>query len=143
MVTDPEPLDIAAFGDTGHQSISRQFLAEIIEARVEEIFGLIVREVKRSGYDGLLPAGVVLTGGTANLPGIRDLGREVLGMPVRIGAPHDLEGLVDVLGSPAYATGVGLLIWGLQEQPTRIQPPSPMGGFKDRLAGLFRTLLPG
>ncbi len=143
MVTDAEPLDIAAFGDSGHQSISRQFLAEIIEARVEEIFNLILREVKRSGYDGLLPAGVVLTGGTASLPGIRDLGREVLGMPVRIGAPHDLEGLVDVLGSPAYATGVGLLIWGLQEQPTRIQPSSPVAGFKDRLAGLFRTLLPG
>jgi cell division protein FtsA len=143
MVTDAEPLDIAAFGDTGHQSISRQFLAEIIEARVEEIFSLILREVKRSGYDGLLPAGVVLTGGAASLPGIRELGREVLGMPVRIGAPHDLEGLVDVLGSPAYATGVGLLIWGLQEQPTRAQPSSTVGGFKGRLAELFRTLLPG
>jgi len=143
MVTDPEPLDIAAFGDTGHQSISRQFLAEIIEARVEEIFGIILREVKRSGYDGLLPAGVVLTGGAASLPGIRDLGREVLGMPVRIGAPHDLEGLVDVLGSPAHATGVGLLIWGLQEQPTRIQPATTVGGIKDRLTGFFRTLLPG
>jgi len=143
-VDDSRPLDITAFGDGGHQEISRQFLAEIIEARVEEIFKMILREVKRSGYDGLLPAGIVLCGGTASLPGIQELGREILGMPVRIGAPHDLQGLVDVLGSPAYATGVGLLIWGLQEQPL---PPknAPGVGSKvwDRLSGLLKPFLPG
>lgn len=144
VVDDSKPLDITAFGDGGHQEISRQFLAEIIEARVEEIFKMILREVKRSGYDGLLPAGIVLCGGTANLPGIQELGREVLGMPVRIGAPHDLQGLVDVLGSPAYATGVGLLIWGLKEQPPPAKSAPGAGSkFRSRLLNLFKPFLPG
>lgn len=108
-----ETLDVAAFGEGGNQRVSRQFLAEIIEARVEEMFELIQKEIKRSGYDGLLPAGVVLCGGTAELAGIRDEARQVLNLPVRIGTPHDLRGMVDVLGSPAYATSVGLLEWGM------------------------------
>jgi cell division protein FtsA len=141
-VVDSEPLDVVAFGDHGRESISRQFLAEIIEARVEEIFSLILREVKRSGYDGLLPAGVVLCGGTASLPGIQELGRQVLGMPVRVGAPHDLQGLVDVLGSPAYATGVGLLVWGLREHPTHAAH-SAGNRVYDRLARWLAALLPG
>jgi cell division protein FtsA len=143
-VPDPQMVDVTAFGDGGRQEISRQFLSEIIEARVEEIFKMILREVKRSGYDGLLPAGIVLCGGTASLPGIQELGRRVLGMPVRVGAPHDLLGLVDVLGSPAYATGVGLLIWSLKEHPvTSASSPGIGSGFRDRLAKLFRPLLPG
>jgi cell division protein FtsA len=137
-----EPIDVAAFGDAGRQAISREFLTEIIQARVEEIFNLILREVKRSGYDGLLPAGIVLCGGTAGLPGIAELGREVLHMPVRVGAPHDLQGLVDVLGSPAYATGVGLLVYGLKEQPARL--PLPVGnGLFERIWKWLHALLPG
>lgn len=137
-------LDITAFGDSGQQEVPRQFLAEIIEARIEEIFRLILREVKRSGYDGLLPAGIVLCGGTASLPGIRELGRDILGMPVRIGAPHDLLGLVDVLGSPAHATGVGLLIRGLKEQPgPSTSAPGIGGGIRSRLTRLLGPLLPG
>lgn len=142
--TNSSPLDITAFGDGGHQEISRQFLAEIIEARVEEIFKMVLREVKRSGYDGLLPAGLVLCGGTANLPGIQELGREILGMPVRIGAPHSLQGLVDVLGSPAYATGVGLLIWGLKEQAVLPKSGPNVGNkIRERLFSLFKPFLPG
>ena len=80
--------------------INRQDLAHIIEARVEEIFGLILQEIKRSGYDGLLPAGMVLTGGTSALPGIRRLASQVLGMPVRTARPENLVGLVDQLELP-------------------------------------------
>ena len=109
-----EMIKINVFGGDGQQQISREFLSEIIEARVEEIFELIQKEIKRSGYDGLLPAGLVLCGGTAELPGIRDLAREVLGLPVRIGEPQNLQGLVDTLQSPAFATGVGLLDWGIK-----------------------------
>jgi len=118
-----ETIDFTAFGEGSRQSVSRRYLSEIIEARAEEIFNLILQEVKRSGYDGLLPAGVVLSGGVANLAGLKDLGREVLKLPVRVGAPHDLEGLVDIINSPAYATGVGLLLWGMKH--AEAAPPSP------------------
>jgi len=111
-----ELLDVAAFGEQARQQVSRRFLSQIIQARTAEIFELILKETKRSGYDGLLPAGLVLCGGTASLPGIQELGREVLDMPVRVGAPRGLRGLVDVLNDPAYATSVGLLLWGLRHE---------------------------
>jgi len=117
-VVQNEMLDIAAFGEQARQKVSLKFLAEILEARAEEIFKLILKEIKRSGYDGLLPAGLVLSGGTADLSGIQELGRETLGLPVRVGAPRALRGLVDVLNDPAYATGVGLLLWGLGQEST-------------------------
>jgi cell division protein FtsA len=108
-----EYFNIRPFGEDQPVRINRQDLAHIIEARTAEIFSLILQEVKRSGYDGLLPAGMVLTGGTSALPGIRRVASQVLGMPVRTGQPEKLMGLVDRLNSPAYATSVGLLHWAL------------------------------
>jgi cell division protein FtsA len=108
-----EYFNIRPFGEDQPVRINRQDLAHIIEARTVELFGLINQEIKRSGYDGLLPAGMVLTGGTSALPGIRRVASEVLGMPVRTGQPENLLGLVDRLNSPAYATSVGLLHWAL------------------------------
>jgi cell division protein FtsA len=108
-----EFFSIRPFGEDQSVRINRQDLAHIIEARIAEMFGLIMQEVKRSGYDGLLPAGMVLTGGTSALPGIRRVASEVLGMPVRTARPENLVGLVDRLDSPAYATSVGLLQWAL------------------------------
>src|SRR5512143_114561 len=108
-----EYFNIRPFGEDQPVRINRQDLAHIIEARTEEIFSLIQQEIKRSGYDGLLPAGMVLTGGTSALPGIRRVASEVLGMPVRTAGPENLVGLVDRLNSPAYATSVGLLHWAL------------------------------
>lgn len=120
-----ETVKVSMFGEDGQQQISRLFLSEIIEARTEEIFEIILKEIKRSGYDGLLPAGIVLCGGTAELPGIRDLAREVLGLPVRIGEPQELQGLVDTLQSPAFATSVGLLNWGIRHDlPQLAQQPA-------------------
>jgi cell division protein FtsA len=106
-----EYFSIRPFGEEHDVRINRQDLAHIIEARIEETFDLIMQEVKRSGYDGLLPAGMVLTGGTSALPGIKRIASEVLGMPVRTAQPDGLTGLVDKLGSPAYSTSVGLLRW--------------------------------
>jgi len=106
-----EYFSIRPFGEDNDVKINRQDLAHIIEARIEETFRLIMQEVKRSGYDGLLPAGMVLTGGTSALPGIKNIASEVLGMPVRTAQPQDLTGLVDKLDSPAYSTSVGLLRW--------------------------------
>ena len=108
-----EYFNIRPFGEDQPVRINRQDLAHIIEARTAELFGLINQEIKRSGYDGLLPAGMVLTGGTSALPGIRRVASEVLGMPVRTAQPENLVGLVDRLNSPAYATSVGLLHWAL------------------------------
>ena len=106
-----EYFSVRPFGEEHPVQINRKDLAHIIEARVAEIFSLTLQEIKRSGYDGLLPAGMVLTGGTSALPGIRRVASEVLGMPVRTAQPENLTGLVDRLNSPAYSTGVGLLRW--------------------------------
>jgi cell division protein FtsA len=106
-----EYFSIRPLGEDQPVQINRQDLAHIIEARVSEIFSLALQEIKRSGYDGLLPAGMVLTGGTSALPGIQRVASEVLNMPVRSAQPENLTGLVDRLNSPAYSTGVGLLRW--------------------------------
>jgi cell division protein FtsA len=141
-----ELIEVTSFGDGPRETVSRLRLAEVIEARAEEILTLILREVKRSGYDGLLAAGLVLCGGSAELAGFKDLANRVLNLPVRVGAPHNLQGLTDVLESPAYATAVGLLLWGLRHQqagelePKAKRPPSI---FWQRVRDWFRAFLPG
>jgi cell division protein FtsA len=117
-----ETINVKAFGEDQPVQISRQDMAHIIEARVEELFQLTLQEIKRSGYDGLLPAGMVLTGGTSALPGIRQLASQVLGLPVRTAHPDKLIGLVDQLRSPAYSTSVGLLHWAAALTEEDIRP---------------------
>jgi cell division protein FtsA len=112
-VSPDEYFTIHPFGEEKPAQINRQELTTIIEARVEEIFSLVLQEIKRSGYDGLLPAGMVLTGGSSALPGIRSLASKVLGVPVRIAQPENLIGMTDKLLSPAYSTSVGLLRWAV------------------------------
>jgi cell division protein FtsA len=137
-----QELDLAAFGEETHQKVPRRQLAEVLNARVEEIASLILQEIKRSGYDGLLPAGVVLCGGTASLPGIRNVVRDVVGLPVRVGYPQDLQGLVDTLANPAFATSVGLLMWE-QNHKSAVRPRASKASVGDRVAKWFRNLLPG
>ncbi len=143
QVAETELVDVASFGENGQQPVPRRELANILHARAEEMFSLIAKEVKRSGYDGLLPAGLVLTGGVAELNGLRELGREIMSLPVRVGAPHDLEGLTDVVSHPAYATGVGLLLWGLRhaQLSTHSKEHEHHGPLK-RIANWFKTLFP-
>jgi len=104
---------IKPFGEQEHVQVEHIEVVRIINARVEEIFTMVVGEIKRSGYDGLLPAGVVLTGGSALLPGIRPVASHVLGLPVRVAHPEKLIGMTDQLRSPAFSTSVGLLEWAL------------------------------
>jgi len=111
-----EYFSIRPFGEDRPVQINRKELAHIIEACVEEIFSLTLQEIKRSGYDGLLPAGMVLTGGASALPGIRRIAGDVLDMPIRVAQPENLLGLVDRLNSPAYSTSVGLLRWIMSMQ---------------------------
>jgi cell division protein FtsA len=127
-----EYFSIRPFGEDHAVQISRQDLSDIIEARVTEIFKLIHQEIKRSGYDGLLPAGLVLTGGVSMLPGIKRLAAEVMGLPVRAAQPENLVGLVDKLNSPAYSTSVGLLYWGFNVHENGI---SQKHGRKRRVKG--------
>ncbi|HET7685473.1 MAG TPA: cell division protein FtsA [Candidatus Limnocylindria bacterium] len=144
-VAPEELLNVAVLGEGSGQTIQRRKLCEIIAARMEEIFGLIREEVKRSGHAGMLPAGVVLTGGGARLAGSAELAREVLEMPVRVGSPQGVGGLMDQLSNPAFSTPIGLLLWGAThagEEPLgSFGPASPFsnagGRFMDWLRGLF------
>ena len=97
------------------QRISRFLLCDVINARILQLFEMVQSEIKRSGYDGLIPAGFVLTGGTAMLPGLPDLATRYFNTPARIGVPRGLAGLNDALGTPAYSTAVGLVLWGLHK----------------------------
>lgn len=135
------------FGEETSTQISRRELAMIIEARMEEIFDLVLQEIKRSGYDGLLPAGMVLTGGSSLVPGARTLANRVVGLPVRIARPENMVGLTDQLHSPAYSTSVGLLYWALMMSeaapgPGRRPQRRGGGGFAEAIRAFLRRLLP-
>jgi len=136
------------FGQDQTVQVRMVDLAAIVEPRIEELFSLVRQEIKRSGYDGLLPAGVVLTGGSSPLPGTREVAAEVLHLPVRSAQPEGMRGLVDQLRSPAYATAFGLLEWAkLQEEQSVLEGRSRLLGLPKfdlrRAADYFRRLLPG
>lgn len=119
MVRDEETIEVPSVGGRPPQRLSRGELAKIIQPRVEEIFQLVAREIRKAGYEDKIAAGVVLTGGTAMLEGIVDLAEEVLELPVRRGAPMGVGGLADVVSSPMYATGVGLILYALKDEEAR------------------------
>lgn len=108
-VTSDRVITVQPFGEDMPTQVLASDVAQIIEARVDEIFSLVMQELKRSGYDGLLPAGVVLTGGTALLNDIRHNASKIMHLPARIAQPQHISGLIDRLQTPAHATGVGLL----------------------------------
>ncbi|MFN8527601.1 MAG: cell division protein FtsA [Anaerolineae bacterium] len=149
-VSPTETFLVQPFGEGMPQPFKRSDLAMAIEARVSELLELIHSEIKRSGYDGLLRAGMVITGGCALLPGLRDLAQSVMGMPVRIAKPEKLTGMADALRSPAFSTSVGLLRLGLQmdDGSTNGGALAPNGGsgqgpkLSGLLSGFFRRLLP-
>jgi len=128
----------SAISADGH-GVSYQDLCDIIRARVEEIMRLIMLEMPRADYEALVPAGLVLTGGSANLSGIEALGRDILRLPVRVGVPTDMSGITDVLRDPAYATSVGLLLWGLRNEGRQIwKSQGRLRRFISRVRSLFR-----
>ena len=142
QVPPEERFTVSTFGGETRQVVPRWKLAEIIEARAEEILSMIQQEIKRSGYDGLLPAGVVLCGGTAQLSGFQELGRDVLGLPVRVGASQALLGLVDQVSSPAHAVGAGLMGWGVTvDRRPQFRRSGP--GIGRRFLDWLRVFLPG
>ncbi|MFQ5329516.1 MAG: cell division protein FtsA [Thermodesulfobacteriota bacterium] len=112
LVPKDETIEVPSVGGRKPRVVSRQILGEIIEPRVEELFQLVNREIIRSGYDGIVASGVVITGGTASLEGISDLAEQVFNLPVKCGVPSGISGLVDIVSAPMYATGVGLVLYG-------------------------------
>jgi cell division protein FtsA len=142
-----ESLLVEPFGEGMPTEIKRTVLAEIIEARVSEIFQLVHKEIKRSGYDGLLRAGAVITGGCSLLPGIREVAARELEMPVRLAKPERLTGMADALRSPSYSTSVGLLRLGLEmdamvDSPSSVNGGPPGAKFGQFLGSFFKRLLP-
>ena len=111
-----DTIEVPSIGDRPARRISKQNLAEIVEPRYEELMILVQTELRRSGFEDLITAGVVVTGGSSKMEGLVDLAEEVFHMPVRLGVPSDVGGLTDVVSNPVYATGVGLLMFGQQNR---------------------------
>ena len=135
-------IEVPGVGDRPPRTLSRQTLAEVIEPRIEELYTLVQAELRRSGFEELLSSGIVLTGGTALLGGMTELGEEVFHLPVRIGIPAYVGGLADVVRSPRYATAVGLLIEGrnqyLRDRDSRAQSTG-LGGVATRMKQWFKA----
>ncbi len=121
LVREPGMIEVADVGGRRARMIDRHFVAEIVQSRVEEILTLVKREIGQSGYQDRLAAGVVLTGGCANMEGIAELGEQIFGMPTRIGLPLGVTGLAESVADPIFATGVGLNLYDLP----------PEGGFSE------------
>lgn len=110
-----ESIKVPSVGERPSRELSRQALAEVVEPRYDELFTLVQAELRRSGYENLLAAGVVLTGGSSKMEGAVELAEEIFHMPVRLGTPQDVQGLLDIVKNPIYSTGVGLLQYGLKQ----------------------------
>jgi cell division protein FtsA len=133
LVDTGEKMEVPSVGGRGPRVMPRSDLVAVIEPRVEEIFEHVKKELMRSGYFDSLAAGVVLTGGATAMEGIGDIAEQVLGLPTRRGVPTKIGGLVDVVRSPAYATGVGLVMFGADQGKSI---PMPARG-EDR-PGMFK-----
>lgn len=145
QLTNPdEVIEVPSVGDRPPRRLARQTLAEVVEPRYEELMTLILAELRRSGYENLIASGVVLTGGSSKMEGVVELAEEVFHMPVRLGEPQHVIGLIDVVRNPIHATGVGLLIFGhLSGQSnelnnfSRNEGPTIFGRVKDWIKSNF------
>jgi cell division protein FtsA len=142
-LADPQDMvEVPGVGERGSKKMSRQTLAEVIEPRVEELYSLVQAELRRSGFEELLSSGIVITGGSAAMQGMVELGEEVFHMPVRLGLPSYAGGLSEVIRNPRYSTGVGLLIAGLSQHQRQQIEKMQSGSFKQivgRMKKWFET----
>jgi cell division protein FtsA len=137
LANSDETIEVPSVGDRPPRRLARQTLAEIVEPRYEELFALVRDELRRSGLEEAVATGIVLTGGTAKMEGAIELAEEVFHMPVRLGVPQYVTGLVDVVSNPIHATGVGLLLYAKANLDVeRIAPPLLAGGMK----GVFERM---
>jgi cell division protein FtsA len=141
QVSADETVDVPSVGGRKPRQLSRQVLAGIIQPRVEEIFALVAKSLSRAGFEGAATAGVVVTGGTSIMEGLPELAERVLGQPVRRGAPSVVDGLVETVTSPIYATGVGLALYGVKRRPAGSIATDGERGLLGRLRRRFATAL--
>ena len=144
LASTTELIDVPGVGDRGPRTLSRQTLAEVIEPRVEELYSLIQRELRSSGLEELLSSGIVITGGSALMKGMVELGEEVFHMPVRVGHPRYSGALQEVVRSPRYSTGMGLLMAGLDQVKRDRHAKMQGAGFKEifeRMKSWFKANL--
>ena len=135
-----ETIKIPGAGDKASRDLSRQALAEVVEPRYEELFGLVQSELRRSGYEDMVASGIVLTGGASKIEGVIELAEEVFHMPVSIGMPKHLAGLKDIVRNPVYATGVGLLQYGYElEKENPSYRHSERNGWIKRVSDWFKN----
>ena len=125
-----ETIEVPSVGDRPSRRLARQTLAEVVEPRYEELFTLVQSELRRSGFENLIAAGIVLTGGSSKMEGAVELAEEIFHMPVRVGTPQYVTGLSDVVKNPIYSTGVGLLLFGLRQTREGITPILASSGIK-------------
>jgi cell division protein FtsA len=137
-----ETIEVPSVGDRPPRRLARQTLAEVVEPRYEELYCLVRDELRRSGFEELIPAGIVLTGGSAKMEGAIELAEEVFHMPVRLGVPQFVEGLSDVVRNPIYATGVGLLLYAQQGARAKAEALSSSSGFSN-LFGKMKSWFQG
>ena len=136
-----ETIEVPSVGDRPPRRLARQTLAEVVEPRYEELFGLVRDELRRSGFEEMVAAGVVLTGGTSKMEGAIELAEEVFHMPVRLGLPQHVRGLADVVRNPIHATGVGLLLYARSRADSPYSDLPLSGGFREvweRMKGWFQ-----
>ena len=141
MASVNDVIEVPGVGDREPRQLSRQTLAEVIEPRVEELYSLIQRELRASGFEELLSSGIVLTGGSAAMQGMVELGEEVFHMPVRLGVPNYSGGLSEVVRNPRFSTVVGLLLSGLEQKKRDEHVRMHSANFKsvfERMASWFK-----
>ena len=131
LASPSDMIEVPGVGERGPRELSRQTLAEVIEPRVEELYSLIQRELRSSGLEELLSSGIVITGGTALMKGMVELGEEVFHMPVRVGVPNYTGSLAEVARNPRYSTGMGLLMAGLDQVKRDRHAKMQGAGFKE------------
>ncbi|HBD10683.1 MAG TPA: cell division protein FtsA, partial [Porticoccaceae bacterium] len=143
MARPDETVKVPSVGERPPRDLSRQALAEVVEPRYDELFTLVQSELRRSGFEDLAAAGVVLTGGTAKMEGVVELAEEIFHMPVRLGCPQNIRGLTDIVNNPIYSTGVGLLLYGLRQhrEGSGVRKGKAGSGFLERIKRWFQDHL--
>lgn len=141
LVDNNHTIDIPALGERAGRKIPHRALAEVVEARYEELFTLAQNEIRRSGLEPYLAAGIVLTGGASKVVGAQELAERIFKVPVRIGKPNNISGFQEIINNPIYATGVGLLVYGMRQRNTQtevtLNQPS-MRSLWSRMKGWFQ-----
>ena len=128
-----QTIRVPGVGERSSRELSRQALAEVVEPRYDELFTLVQAEIRRSGFEESLGAGIVLTGGTSRMEGAIELAEEIFHMPVRLGVPAGVQGMMDIVRNPIYATAVGLLLFGQKQQSAGVERDGPSRGLLRKL----------